>query len=305
MKKLWVTLITGLCLLGSVGTIKAQEDGDPNTFTCGCVSDGAGGCIRYQYISDTCIEGEYTYNTNICDQDDFCGGNCTKACIPLSQTVNIQYGENCDPADPNHVCLSDPTDLTEEVTCRPDQADGNKCLKVREQTDDGSRCVDATECKISSDGNGTRLCATTPGDIRSRCINDWNDRGLVCQDSIINGLKTAVCVSENPPPPDSGPDLYCPSGEGIFITAIGCINAKNPDEFYKFWVKFGVGVAGGVGFVIIPISGIMLMFSRGNPYKTAAAKELLTSGIGGLLLALLSAYLLRLIGLDILQIPGF
>jgi hypothetical protein len=46
------------------------------------------------------------------------------------------------------------------------------------------------------------------------------------------------------------------------------------------------------------------MTSGGDPRKAKAAKELLTSAIAGLLMIIFSVYILDLIGIRILNIPG-
>jgi len=47
------------------------------------------------------------------------------------------------------------------------------------------------------------------------------------------------------------------------------------------------------------------MTSRGDPNQLKAGQELLTSAISGLLLLIFSLVILRIIGVDILNIPGF
>jgi hypothetical protein len=49
-------------------------------------------------------------------------------------------------------------------------------------------------------------------------------------------------------------------------------------------------------------AGFIIMTSSGSPKKLAAGKELLTAAISGLLLLVLGAYLLRLVGVELLGI---
>jgi len=52
------------------------------------------------------------------------------------------------------------------------------------------------------------------------------------------------------------------------------------------------------------LGAIQILTSAGNPDKVKAGKELITSALSGLLLVILSIFLLKLIGVDILHIPG-
>lgn len=95
-------------------------------------------------------------------------------------------------------------------------------------------------------------------------------------------------------------------------TAIGCLGRGNGSngsstlgDFIRSFIQIGVGMGGGIAFLLILFSGFQTMMSTGNPEKLHEAKELMTAAISGLLLIIFSVFLLRLIGVDILQIPGF
>lgn len=87
-------------------------------------------------------------------------------------------------------------------------------------------------------------------------------------------------------------------------TAIGCLGGESPNDFVASLLKIGTGLGGGIAFLLILFSGFQRIMSAGNPEKLHEAKELMTAAISGLLLIIFSVFLLRLIGVDILQIPG-
>lgn len=91
--------------------------------------------------------------------------------------------------------------------------------------------------------------------------------------------------------------------DGIVCTAFGEIDTSG--DFATTILKFSAGIAGGIAFFLIIIGGFQMMISAGNPEKLNEGKELVTSAIVGLLFIIFSVFLLKLIGLDILQIPGF
>jgi hypothetical protein len=87
-------------------------------------------------------------------------------------------------------------------------------------------------------------------------------------------------------------------------TAIGCI-PTDVTGLVKILLSFGMGIAGGIAFLLILLGGFQIMTSAGNPEQLEAGKELVTSAITGLLLIIFSTFILRLIGVNILGIPQF
>jgi hypothetical protein len=55
----------------------------------------------------------------------------------------------------------------------------------------------------------------------------------------------------------------------------------------------------------IIFSAFQIQISQGNPEKIKKAREMLTSFVIGLLVIIFSVFILRLIGVDLLRIPGF
>ena len=91
-------------------------------------------------------------------------------------------------------------------------------------------------------------------------------------------------------------------------TAIGCVPVLNDDggtAFAGFLLRWAIGVGGGIAFLLIIYAGFIIMTSAGNPDRLKAGQELLTSALSGLVLLVLSTFILRVVGIDILKIPGF
>lgn len=102
---------------------------------------------------------------------------------------------------------------------------------------------------------------------------------------------------------NSSSDVLC-EGNGI-KTAIGCIPVlgdSSGKEFMTFVLRWAVGVGGGIAFLLILYAGFMTMTSAGNPERLKAGQELLTSAISGLILLILSVFVLNFIGINILGI---
>ncbi len=87
-------------------------------------------------------------------------------------------------------------------------------------------------------------------------------------------------------------------------TAFGCV-ATDPQQIVGEVLRIGVGLGGGIAFLLILFGGFQILTSAGNPEQLTAGRELVTSAITGLLLVIFSIFILRLIGYNVLGIPGF
>lgn len=102
---------------------------------------------------------------------------------------------------------------------------------------------------------------------------------------------------------DYGDCVAC-SSKGVW-TAIGCVNSDIGAFITEKLFTFGIGLAGVFALLCIIYSALQLQTSGGNPEKIKKAQEILTSCIMGLMLIIFSVFILKLIGVNILQIPGF
>lgn len=101
--------------------------------------------------------------------------------------------------------------------------------------------------------------------------------------------------------------LYDAAGnevKGSYYTIFGCLSTK-PEFFVKSMLSIVFGMSGGIAFLAVLAGSAILLTSSGNPEKLQTGKDILTSSIFGLLLIIFSVFLLRVVGFDILRIPGF
>lgn len=88
-------------------------------------------------------------------------------------------------------------------------------------------------------------------------------------------------------------------------TAIGEIDPTNLQDFIQQLLNLALGVAGGIAFLLMLFGAFQIMTSSGNPEKMKSGSELITSALTGLLFIIFSIFLLKLIGVEVLDIPGF
>lgn len=114
---------------------------------------------------------------------------------------------------------------------------------------------------------------------------------------------TGVGVTAPPPAtctPESG---FGDANTGV-PTGLGCIPTQ-PDNLVRWILKYAILMGGGIAFLLSVWGGITILLAAGNPEKINEGKEIIGSAITGLMFIILSVFLLRLIGFDILKLPGF
>lgn len=201
----------------------------------------------------------------------------------------------------------------------------NNCTLDSTPTCAGPQSALTCSCKLVN-------TATDCGDLAQACCT-----GNVCKDDLvcINADRAGlICTSPNnnltdrvlPPDSSIAPSTSTPpfdlcgivgdnSGEcracfadggesGGVWTGLGCIR-WNPKLFIIDFLRITLGVGGGIAFLLMIYGSFLISVSTGDPKKAEEGKEIITGAIAGLLFIIFSAFLLKLIGVDILNIPGF
>jgi len=86
-------------------------------------------------------------------------------------------------------------------------------------------------------------------------------------------------------------------------TALGCVPV-DMNGFIGWLLPWFFGVAGGISFFLMIFGFIRVATSQGDPKAVQGGKETVTSAIMGLLVSIFSLFIVRLVLLDILKIPG-
>jgi hypothetical protein len=135
-----------------------------------------------------------------------------------------------------------------------------------------------------------QVLAQGAGEKGGKCIPDGGNykcnQGLYCFNDICE-LETSERVK-----------LKCPKNE--ISTAIGCVPIGDITQITQFFLRWAVGVAGGIALLLVGLASYQIMSSQGDPRRLQGGQELLLSAIGGLIMVILSIYLLRFVGVDLL-----
>lgn len=102
------------------------------------------------------------------------------------------------------------------------------------------------------------------------------------------------------------PILECTSGANKGInTALGCIPTDfTGGGFITALLQLAIGVASGIALLLILYGIFIVTTSTGIPDKLNAGRDIISSAIAGLIFIILSIFLLNLVGVKILAIPG-
>jgi len=98
--------------------------------------------------------------------------------------------------------------------------------------------------------------------------------------------------------------MECSQKEDYTWTVLGCI-PSGPGGFIQIVLQAAVRVIGGVTFLAFLYGGFILLTSSGDVKKINKGKTIVMSSVVGLLFILFSVFILRLVGYEILRIPGF
>lgn len=96
--------------------------------------------------------------------------------------------------------------------------------------------------------------------------------------------------------------ILCPDGISI-NTAFGCVPVEL-DKFIAWLLPYVFGLGGTIAFILMIVGFIQITTSQGDPKAIEGGKETITSAVVGLLICIFAIFLLRLITVNILHIPG-
>lgn len=88
------------------------------------------------------------------------------------------------------------------------------------------------------------------------------------------------------------------------LTGMGCIPLELNSFVSGWFFPRAVGIAGLIAFMCILVAAFRIQMSRGDKEALQKAREMMTSCIIGLLIIIFAVFILQIIGVTILKIPG-
>lgn len=141
--------------------------------------------------------------------------------------------------------------------------------------------------------------------------NDFSSPSCKCVDpnatANVNVAMAEMCykyLGSTSKTKELGNCLSCSSQNGMW-TGLGCLPLDLNTLITSFVLTTGIGLGGGFALLCIIYAAFMMQSSQGNPEKLKKAQEMITSCIMGLMLIIFSVFIMRIIGVNIIRIPGF
>lgn len=140
---------------------------------------------------------------------------------------------------------------------------------------------------------------STPGDTNNdKCI-------CLNQPSVIpTGTMKPICASIDSKSGEKGRCEAC-ADSGGYWSSLGCFSGNLSEFISQKILGTGVGIAGGISLLCIMFAAFQMQTSSGNAEKVKKAQEMMTNCITGLMIIIFSILILKIIGVDLLKIPGF
>ncbi len=153
------------------------------------------------------------------------------------------------------------------------------------------------------------------GGVGNRAVACWQikpgafyscDTDIECR-NIINGIAPppggVVPFNQNAAAPM--PTCIAPDGTKGINTALGCISYDaTKGGFVQSLLTIIIGLGGGVALLLILYGVFIVTSSAGIPEKLKSGNEIITSAVAGLLFIIMAIFLMNLIGIKILALPG-
>ncbi len=105
-------------------------------------------------------------------------------------------------------------------------------------------------------------------------------------------------------PPNWDACMTCLSTPKHYYTVLGCLSTV-PGVFVQSMMRIVFGICGGIAFLSVLYGSVLILTSSGDPKKLKNGKDTILYSLIGLFLVIFSVFLLRVVGYDILRIPGF
>jgi hypothetical protein len=290
MKTFFAFIILCSSILAVPFVVKAADPPTPTPTleeTCSIQDNACGGCIK--------SDGSF--------QNQLCCGTSFKDGLDATKVVPKTDKEPCI----LFICVGDVVNNAAKIFggIIDNSLSTNHSITDENAEDSFSRamgtCNDGFRKKLVVDGSDANkaVCSCVQNEGNTKTIaTDFCTTYLATQKKITN-------LGQLREDKDVISCVNCFTGGGYW-SAIGCVQLNSFQDFIEKNVfGWGLGLAGTFALGCIIYAAIQMQLSNGVPEKVKKSQEMITSCIMGLMVIIFSVFILRLIGVTILHIPGF
>lgn len=217
---------------------------------------------------------------------------CSIAQQPATETDDVRF--EATGLDPN-VSYIPIVDGSDKTAVSSDDS-GTLHTALGTFTKDAAHRVNVRNLNDPDDPN-QMLCTNGDSTFQTTAVGTPSSAGA-CNDSTCSSAAGQPCNTR------TGEPIYGNvAGDGI-MTAIGCVPTE-PQALIQGLMKVGTGAAGAVALLLMIGGAFQMITSAGNAETLKKGQQQFTSAIIGLLFIIFSILLLQVIGVDILNLPGF
>ena len=275
------------------GTDNFGQNGTCKSIASTCKQKGDKTCT-IPYGSSGIQQGDCCPNQNlICNGTDNFGQNGT--CIDKNTVCIAKSAKGC--------TIPYGSTGLQQGTCCDNQ---NLICNGTDNFGQNGTCIDKNTVCVKQDQKSCTIPYGSTGEQQGTCCDN-----LICNGTDNFG-QNGTCkpnVPELPSPTQQGQEGDTPQPnpcqKNICPTAIGNIDVSSGQALVTKIFQMILSLAGGIALTLIIYSGYQIAISDGNPEKVKGAKETIFSAIVGLLFIIFSIAILQIIGVDILQLPGY
>ena len=150
-------------------------------------------------------------------------------------------------------------------------------------------------CHANCDqASNSDTCVTSGGVCKTSCPSG--------ESSIPSTCTVGICCRANTPLDERKTSVNVRGAcqENSIDTALGCIPIGDLGQFASFFLKWGLGISGGIAILMLIYSSFLIMTSGGDPKRLQTGRELLFSVVSGIILLVFSMFILRVLGVNVL-----
>ncbi len=279
--------------IGTAGSCQPQSPGS-NCQGVGGTVDNTG--TQTQSSNACCATDNGRTTGQVLTEKDPNADKTTCVVASTSNTPCATAGQAC--ADAGNIGF-----VNKPLCCTVDKSNNPTNLQCIGATDAGTQSQ-AGKCNVPTPGvdcaSLNQACNGSGG--KSCCATDpKTNQRLTCS----GGYSAGTCIVNQPSGVPTLASIQNPCPGNICQTAIGAIDVLNGTAFVTILFRIILSLSGGLALALIIYSGFSMTMSQGNAEKVKGAQETLTSAIIGLVFIIISIAILQIIGVDVLQLPGF